>query len=319
MLRIYIKVNLNQKGIDGPYIGMRDFQLLLSKDGCLDKNLIPFEGCFSNNYDCIQGCGNCIKGICQDCLIGWQYQEQIKSCIPECGDKIIIYDEECDDGNQLANDGCHQCKYSCPQIYVQCQHIQNNIDRSCLNLYIEQGYQYIVPFENQFQSIHDDNNIFSFCNFDLNPKKLLDIQIFNQSLLLIIAKWNNFQECQEGMGFYDQKKYVMMRIEFNLMVTINVSKAVKQNVYFARIITVQCVRKVGSFRIMNVNRFVEMDYWQFYRMNNVMILEILIVLIVNINAMIIVWFVTNFKFVNIIYKLLSLRMGNVNQFVETIL
>ncbi|CAD8208385.1 unnamed protein product [Paramecium octaurelia] len=102
---------------------MRDFQLFLIFDNeiCIDNNIVPFDGCFMNHYDCINGCEICIKGICYGCLNGWEFLEASCSCIPLCGDVIITYNEECDDGNYLSNDGCHQCKYSCPNNCKKCE------------------------------------------------------------------------------------------------------------------------------------------------------------------------------------------------------
>ncbi|CAK66332.1 unnamed protein product (macronuclear) [Paramecium tetraurelia] len=98
-----------------PWFGIRDFQLFIHPNYvCIDHNLNPFDGCFSFNFDCVQGCKNCVKGICMHCLDGWQYIEISKSCIPYCGDNIINSQEECDDGNQNPYDGCYNCKFSCP-------------------------------------------------------------------------------------------------------------------------------------------------------------------------------------------------------------
>ncbi|CAK77967.1 unnamed protein product (macronuclear) [Paramecium tetraurelia] len=125
-LEITISVDLkqyHQSPSFSTYIGLRDFQLFVKKGSveCYDWNIVPFDGCFSNIYDCVEGCGLCIKGICQDCLVGWEFEESSQSCIPICGDTLITQDEECDDGNLVAYDGCHKCKYSCPSNCRYCQ------------------------------------------------------------------------------------------------------------------------------------------------------------------------------------------------------
>ncbi|CAD8134962.1 unnamed protein product [Paramecium octaurelia] len=81
--------------------------------------MYAFDGCFSFNYDCVEGCMNCIKGVCINCQNGWYYAN--KSCRPICGDLILKSYEECDDGNQIAYDGCHNCKFSCPLDCEICQ------------------------------------------------------------------------------------------------------------------------------------------------------------------------------------------------------
>ncbi|CAD8212977.1 unnamed protein product [Paramecium octaurelia] len=114
----YYSSNNNQAGI-------RDFQLfirpILIEDSCFDNNVYPFDGCFAEIYDCIEGCANCVKGVCLECQQGWEFYEQNKNCLPICGDSIITYFEECDDGNTYPYDGCHQCKYSCQQDCLICQ------------------------------------------------------------------------------------------------------------------------------------------------------------------------------------------------------
>lgn len=35
-------------------------------------------------------------------------------CLPICGDSIVTLEfEQCDDGNDIPFDGCHECQYSC--------------------------------------------------------------------------------------------------------------------------------------------------------------------------------------------------------------
>ncbi|CAD8109497.1 unnamed protein product [Paramecium primaurelia] len=100
-----------------PWMCIRDVQLFLGSNSnqnlCVDNNNFAFDGCFSFIYDCVEGCNNCIKGTCIDCLIGWQFQAFDQSCIPICGDSIITSFEVCDDGNQIPYDGCYQCQFSC--------------------------------------------------------------------------------------------------------------------------------------------------------------------------------------------------------------
>ncbi|CAD8089920.1 unnamed protein product [Paramecium primaurelia] len=118
-IQISVLLNENSK------FGIRDFQLFLGtsyfQNMCTDYNFLAFDGCFSNIYDCVEGCSNCIKGECWDCQEGWEYNRYLRICIPICGDSIIINYEQCDDGNQMPNDGCHLCIYSCIQHCLLCQ------------------------------------------------------------------------------------------------------------------------------------------------------------------------------------------------------
>ncbi|CAD8142187.1 unnamed protein product [Paramecium pentaurelia] len=118
-IQISVLLNENSK------FGIRDFQLFLGtsyfQNMCADYNLLAFDSCFSNIYDCVEGCSNCIKGECWDCQEGWEYNRYLRICIPICGDSKIINYEQCDDGNQTPNDGCHLCIYSCIKNFFLCQ------------------------------------------------------------------------------------------------------------------------------------------------------------------------------------------------------
>ncbi|CAD8214685.1 unnamed protein product [Paramecium octaurelia] len=77
------------------YFGIRDFQLfirpILNGDYCYDNNIYPFDGCFAEIYECVEGCANCVRSACFECQEGWQYYEYTKNCLPICGDSIITY------------------------------------------------------------------------------------------------------------------------------------------------------------------------------------------------------------------------------------
>ncbi|CAK62586.1 unnamed protein product (macronuclear) [Paramecium tetraurelia] len=107
-------------------LGVSDFELFVHPYPthaliCNDQNNIAFDGCFSNTYDCVVGCRNCVKGDCIKCKVGWEYQISQRKCIPICGDLIITYLEECDDGNMIPYDGCYQCKFSCSKFCGNCK------------------------------------------------------------------------------------------------------------------------------------------------------------------------------------------------------
>ncbi|CAD8097619.1 unnamed protein product [Paramecium sonneborni] len=133
-------------------LGINDFELFIHRSIqfehiCTDFNINPFDGCFSNIYDCVVGCKNCINGICIKCNNGWEYQQSIKKCVPICGDSIITHLEECDDGNMIPYDGCYRCKFSCQKFCgickfgkcLQCQTEYKMIQNECrfMNNYYE--------------------------------------------------------------------------------------------------------------------------------------------------------------------------------------
>ncbi|CAD8169247.1 unnamed protein product [Paramecium pentaurelia] len=110
---------------------------------CIDDNLVPFDGCFAKQKSCLEGCVFCVKGECLMCDTRWEYNSVNQICVPLCGDKYITANEECDDGNDLPFDGCHQCQFSCPLncqncIFGQCQVCNSGYyysNRICYQIY----------------------------------------------------------------------------------------------------------------------------------------------------------------------------------------
>ncbi|CAD8215598.1 unnamed protein product [Paramecium octaurelia] len=143
-----IKLRILAYWLLGSYVqtfNLDDFPLVIflkDDQDCLDENKDPFDGCFSGRYDCTQGCSNCIRGLCIECQKGWDYDILDQTCQPICGDQIITYNEECDDGNIYEFDGCFQCKFSCVQfckqcVYGQCLQCQSSyqlIDKRCVEV-----------------------------------------------------------------------------------------------------------------------------------------------------------------------------------------
>ncbi|CAD8184643.1 unnamed protein product [Paramecium octaurelia] len=88
---------------------------------------------------------NCLDQVgdqCINCQEGWIQDDSLQNCHPICGDGIIQGQEQCDDANQLSNDGCFQCRFSCPFFCQQCEfgkclRFQSNqevIDNRCYEL-----------------------------------------------------------------------------------------------------------------------------------------------------------------------------------------
>ncbi|CAD8194891.1 unnamed protein product [Paramecium pentaurelia] len=107
--------------------------IVVGNEKCDDGNLIPFDGCFECQFDCQSECTDCQSGLCQACeLLGWQLINH--RCHSICGDGFIVDgQEECDDGNDQANDGCYQCKFQCSDGCVECQ---QDKCLKCDNLYL---------------------------------------------------------------------------------------------------------------------------------------------------------------------------------------
>ncbi|CAD8188635.1 unnamed protein product [Paramecium pentaurelia] len=148
-------------------------QIVTEDEECDDGNLIFEDGCNQCSFSCPITCSNCQKGVCHDCHEGYQYinhscvkilkQEHDPRCNsfclscsierqgcltcqvgfvningichPNCGDQLVVADEQCDDGNLIFEDGCNQCSYSCP---ITCSNCQKGVCHKC-----HEGYQYI--------------------------------------------------------------------------------------------------------------------------------------------------------------------------------
>ncbi|CAD8157585.1 unnamed protein product [Paramecium pentaurelia] len=91
-------------------------------EDCDDGNLLPYDGCYECNYQCVQHCTDCRKDICYECnTTGWTYENKTQQCIPICGDGEINGQEQCDDGNKIELDGCsNSCEYQCHFACLNC-------------------------------------------------------------------------------------------------------------------------------------------------------------------------------------------------------
>ncbi|CAD8187690.1 unnamed protein product [Paramecium octaurelia] len=67
------------------------------------------------------GCADSFDNQCLICQEGWIKNIQFQICQPNCGDNIIQGEEECDDGNQIARNGCFECVFSCTEFRKTCQ------------------------------------------------------------------------------------------------------------------------------------------------------------------------------------------------------
>ncbi|CAD8149950.1 unnamed protein product [Paramecium pentaurelia] len=225
---VMIKINTSLQ----TWFGIRDFKLFLipynlvvdMKDTCDDSNIYPFDGCFSKMYECVEGCSNCIFGVCYECQGGWEYLETLRKCHPICGDSIITYTEECDDGNLISNDGCHFCKLTCSsqcQICqlgkcLQCQQTYQLIDNSCqLICYYNQDYEmqkqqgcyYQMEniIENEFQqhALLNSNFLMFTPNCLVQNYKIFNFQYQICNVLRINnCKTQYYQECMECIDGY---------------------------------------------------------------------------------------------------------------------
>ncbi|CAD8085417.1 unnamed protein product [Paramecium sonneborni] len=106
-------------GINLPCVPICGDQLVVDGEDCDDGNSNPFDGCDNCNYSCDFGCNICVRGICEDCNIGFSLVEN--KCVNICQDNKIVSIEECEDNNLKPYDGCFNCKFQCVQNCLSCQ------------------------------------------------------------------------------------------------------------------------------------------------------------------------------------------------------
>ncbi|CAD8193348.1 unnamed protein product [Paramecium octaurelia] len=104
---------------------------LNSQEQCDDQNDESNDGCYECKFECDLNCLFCNHNLdCLQCQNHFHVQNLV--CIPVCGDGIIIEGfEQCDDGNIIENDGCHQCQFSSKNI---CEHGYYFIDLYCQSI-----------------------------------------------------------------------------------------------------------------------------------------------------------------------------------------
>ncbi|CAD8141976.1 unnamed protein product [Paramecium pentaurelia] len=95
-------------------------QIVVDGEDCDDGNNNPFDGCYQCKYACQESCQDCQNGKCYECKDNYIFIESIHKCINNCGDSIIIGNEECDDGNIYPYDGCYECQFQCYENCTEC-------------------------------------------------------------------------------------------------------------------------------------------------------------------------------------------------------
>ncbi|CAD8075035.1 unnamed protein product [Paramecium sonneborni] len=93
---------------------------IIENEQCDDGNNIQFDGCYRCQLTCQIECEFCQLGTCVICIDGWHLIDN--KCEQICGDSMIalISNENCDDGNNIQNDGCFDCQYECSSGCLSC-------------------------------------------------------------------------------------------------------------------------------------------------------------------------------------------------------
>ncbi|CAD8127667.1 unnamed protein product [Paramecium sonneborni] len=130
---IYNEINNSCQGQCGD-------QVIEGDEECDDGNNQSNDGCFQCKFQCDQNCNICLFGVCQNCLSNYELDDN-KFCQSICGDGVLIpyTNEQCDDGNDIENDGCYNCIFECNKtcnicfvnICLECQKGYHLIDNEC--------------------------------------------------------------------------------------------------------------------------------------------------------------------------------------------
>ncbi|CAD8077810.1 unnamed protein product [Paramecium sonneborni] len=129
-------------GIIGWYLDIQMDNKYICKEQCKDGIKLGKEKCDDNIESTkLIYCQKCDfdQGKCLECRDGLVAKSNY--CINNCGDGIIVsapdknIQEQCDDNNQVENDGCSSsCKFSCQSSLI-CNKCIDNICYNCVNTY----------------------------------------------------------------------------------------------------------------------------------------------------------------------------------------
>ncbi|CAD8195876.1 unnamed protein product [Paramecium pentaurelia] len=83
------------------------------QEQCDDSNLYPFDQCNFCEQECSEHCLLCQNEECLRCEKGFQYDQQNKLCIQNCGDNLIVGNEQCEDQIMYYQQICEDCQFKC--------------------------------------------------------------------------------------------------------------------------------------------------------------------------------------------------------------
>ncbi|CAK61926.1 unnamed protein product (macronuclear) [Paramecium tetraurelia] len=170
---------------------------LMSNEQCDDPTNTKCIDCLFQQ--CQDNCLVCNQHQCVTCFFPYQLINGV--CQPICGDSIVTIEfEQCDDGNDIPFDGCHQCQYSCQYGCQQCE--QDNICTQCeQNLFymdIQTGKckEIVKLTDNEMFSLNETNNQTIQCN----PNYLLiENTCVNQCGNGMLS--SPYEECDDGNNY----------------------------------------------------------------------------------------------------------------------
>ncbi|CAD8130867.1 unnamed protein product [Paramecium sonneborni] len=179
--------------------------LIVSGEQCENSSILPYKGCINCQARCQSSCLTCsTSGIgCLSCKDGYNRIDNL--CYSICGDKIITEDEQCDDGNLIIGDGCHNCQFSCQESCIYC------IQGVCYDC--QEGYR-IISFKcypicgDGVQKYNEQ------CDTLQNQQKCKSCQ-FTCDLNCYFCQFGLCQQCLDGYELSSDQFYCVKSFQYN--------------------------------------------------------------------------------------------------------
>ncbi|CAD8182676.1 unnamed protein product [Paramecium pentaurelia] len=210
-------------------------------EDCEDFNDIQYDGCYQCMFQCEINCSKCLKGICQQCVDG--YELLVEGCQKifikqnddleeqdikiQCGDGNQSKTEQCDDGNK--EDGCSS--KSEIEGNWDCNLEQPNIGYLITKfslIYLNQTYdhQYVqLQFTNQMKQIQ---------KFNFTQSILTEIYNLSQDQYqVIINPVVNVYETQFTMAIFEFDILNLESISFSPNLSVSFNSSLIDNNYMA--------------------------------------------------------------------------------------
>ncbi|CAD8103311.1 unnamed protein product [Paramecium primaurelia] len=128
--QLYNQLSNSCTDVQLPFSDVCGDGFVTDQEECDDGNDIQFDGCYNCKFQCQESCTKCQLGDCQECAGGWYIDPQTWRCKERCGDLILVGQEQCEDRNQLDNDGCKECRFQCSIDCSSCNQLAS-ICESC--------------------------------------------------------------------------------------------------------------------------------------------------------------------------------------------
>ncbi|CAD8166543.1 unnamed protein product [Paramecium octaurelia] len=281
------------------WFGIRDFSLfidnIIEEYQCKDFNIQPFDGSFSNLYDCNFGYNNCVKGICINCLDGW-YLDTQDICIS------VVIKNQCQMKFVMMITLFHMI------IVIIASFLVHKIAFFVFLVFAKNVKKILFSYRRQVmvKTLLNKQKLIFFNNWDVFPDFLI-IQDYQQDSLT---------ECNKGSKFSPSKRQCVEICNCQDLVSLQNNDCYN----FVQNCQLECLMLVlrdGSWLIINASKFAETIKSHYILMNSVM-MEINLLMMdamnVNFNADYFVNFAIRNQIVSYVNQISNWYIMHVNQY-----